>query len=90
MARRFARLRRLAVDLYREEPLRGKTGSVLDQSSRSQVRHFQVADIPRTKRGKIVELAVRQAVHDEPIKNTEALANPEALEQFRNRPELAG
>ena len=53
-------------------------------------RIVQVADIPRTKSGKIVELAVRQAVHDEPIKNTEALANPEALEQFRNRPELAG
>ncbi|MBS1138948.1 MAG: Acetoacetyl-CoA synthase [Proteobacteria bacterium] len=50
----------------------------------------QVQDIPRTKSGKIVELAVRNVVHDQPIKNIEALANPEALEFFRNRPELAG
>jgi acetoacetyl-CoA synthetase len=50
----------------------------------------QVSDIPRTKSGKIVELAVRNAVHGQAVKNVEALANPEALEQFRNRPELAG
>jgi acetoacetyl-CoA synthetase len=49
---------------------------------------IQVADIPRTKSGKIVELAVRNVVHDEPVKNVEALANPEALEHFRNRTEL--
>jgi acetoacetyl-CoA synthetase len=48
----------------------------------------QVADIPRTKSGKIVELAVRDVVHGRPVKNQEALANPEALEHFRNRPEL--
>lgn len=48
----------------------------------------QVTDIPRTISGKIVELAVRQVVHGETVKNTDALANPEALEQFRNRPEL--
>ena len=51
-------------------------------------RIVQVADIPRTKSGKIVELAVRHVVHDRPVKNLEALANPEALELFRNRPEL--
>ena len=50
---------------------------------------LQVADIPRTKSGKIVELAVREVVHGRPVKNIEALANPEALELFRNRPELA-
>jgi acetoacetyl-CoA synthetase len=50
---------------------------------------LQVADIPRTKSNKIVELAVRNVVHGEPVKNVEALANPEALEYFRNRPELA-
>jgi acetoacetyl-CoA synthetase len=50
----------------------------------------QVDDIPRTKSNKIVELAVRAAVHGQAVKNLEALANPEALEQFRNRPELAG
>jgi acetoacetyl-CoA synthetase len=50
---------------------------------------LQVADIPRTKSNKIVELAVRNVVHGRPVKNVEALANPEALEHFRNRPELA-
>jgi len=47
-----------------------------------------VTDIPRTISGKVVELAVRNVVHGQPVKNTDALANPEALEQFRNRPEL--
>ena len=42
-----------------------------------------MADIPRTKSGKIVELAVRNVVHGRPVKNQEALANPEALAQFR-------
>ena len=41
-----------------------------------------VAEIPRTKSGKIVELAVRSVVHGEPVKNTEALANPDALAYF--------
>jgi len=48
----------------------------------------QVTDIPRTKSNKIVELAVRNVVHGLPVKNIEALANPEALEQFRDREEL--
>jgi acetoacetyl-CoA synthetase len=48
----------------------------------------QVSDIPRTKSGKIVELAVRNVVHGLPVKNLEALANPEVLEQFRDRAEL--
>lgn len=52
-------------------------------------RIVQVSDIPRTKSGKIVELAVRDVVHGRPVKNREALANPDALEQFRDRPELA-
>ena len=51
-------------------------------------RVLQVADIPRTKSGKIVELAVRNVVHGRAVKNVEALANPEALEHFRDRPEL--
>jgi len=50
---------------------------------------LQVADIPRTKSGKIVELAVRDTVHGRAVKNVEALANPEALEHFRDRRELA-
>jgi acetoacetyl-CoA synthetase len=51
-------------------------------------RIVQVAEIPRTKSGKIVELAVRDVVHGRPVKNKEALANPEALDHFTNRPEL--
>jgi acetoacetyl-CoA synthetase len=50
---------------------------------------LQVPDIPRTLSGKVVELAVREAVHGRPVKNTDALANPDALEHFRNRPELS-
>jgi acetoacetyl-CoA synthetase len=47
-----------------------------------------VTDIPRTRSGKIVELAVRDTLHGREVANIHALANPEALEQFRNRPEL--
>ena len=49
---------------------------------------IQVADIPRTKSGKIVELAVRSIVHGEQVKNKEALANPESLELFKDLVEL--
>ena len=49
---------------------------------------LQVGDIPRTKSGKIVELAVRDVVHGRQVKNIEALANPEALAHFTNRAEL--
>jgi len=52
-------------------------------------RIVAVPDIPRTISGKIVELAVRNTIHGRPVRNTDALANPEALEHFRNRPELA-
>ncbi|MCC6197795.1 MAG: acetoacetate--CoA ligase [Burkholderiales bacterium] len=48
----------------------------------------QVNDIPRTKSGKIVEIAVRNVVHGRDVRNLEALANPEALEEYRDRPEL--
>jgi len=50
----------------------------------------QVTHIPRTKSGKLVELAVRNAVHGQAVRNVEALANPEVLDQFRNRAELRG
>ena len=81
-----------------------KDGPTLDESLSSQIkkrirdnttpRHvpakiLQVADIPRTKSGKIVELAVRDVVHGRQVKNIEALGNPEALEHFRNRSELS-
>lgn len=44
----------------------------------------QVTDIPRTKSGKITELAVREIIHGRPVKNIEALANPQALDQYKN------
>jgi acetoacetyl-CoA synthetase len=49
----------------------------------------EVSDVPRTKSGKIVELAVRNVVHGRPVKNKEALANPDALAQFAGRVELS-
>jgi len=71
----------------------------LEDAIRSQIRRnttphhvpkkiLQVRDLPRTISGKITELAVRDVIHGRPVKNVHALANPEALEQFRNRPEL--
>jgi acetoacetyl-CoA synthetase len=83
--------------------VRLRDGLSLDEAARTKIREhirrnttprhvpariLQVNEIPRTKSGKIVELAVRDVVHDREVKNREALANPEALEQFRNRPEL--
>jgi acetoacetyl-CoA synthetase len=81
-----------------------KPGSTLDAALRDRIKHqiragasprhvpakiVQVADIPRTKSGKITELAVRDVVHGREVKNKEALANPEALDLYRNIAELA-
>ena len=49
---------------------------------------LQVTAIPRTISGKVVELAVRQVVQGEPVNNLDSLANPEALNDFKNRHEL--
>jgi acetoacetyl-CoA synthetase len=49
---------------------------------------LQVADIPRTISGKITEIAVREVIHGRPVRNTDALANPAALECFRGLAEL--
>ena len=49
---------------------------------------IKVPEIPRTKSGKIVELAVRQLINGEKINNQESLANPESLEFFENLPQL--
>ena len=51
-------------------------------------RIVQVADIPRTISGKIVELAVRNVIHGRPVTNADALANPEALDLYQDLPEL--
>jgi acetoacetyl-CoA synthetase len=53
-------------------------------------RIVAVADIPRTLSGKITELAVRDVIHGRPVPNTEALANPAALDLYQDLPELAG
>ena len=58
-----------------------------DLRTRCSPRHvpgviLEVADIPRTRSGKIVELAVTEVLHGRPVKNIEALANPEALDLF--------
>jgi acetoacetyl-CoA synthetase len=49
---------------------------------------LEVPDIPRTMNGKLVELAVRDAIHGRESANLDVLANPDALAHFRNRPEL--
>ncbi len=84
--------------------VRMAAGCALDEAVQNQIkaelrrkaspRHVpavicMVTDIPRTRSGKISELAVRDIVHGREVKNTEALANPDALDQFRNRAELA-
>jgi acetoacetyl-CoA synthetase len=65
--------------------------AVRDHASPRHVpaRILAVTDIPRTLSGKIVELAVREVIHGREVRNTSALANPDSLEQFRDRPELA-
>jgi len=83
--------------------VRLKEGAVLDEALRETIRRtiragasprhvpakiVQVADIPRTRSGKITELAVRDVVHGRPVKNTEALANPEALALYKDLAEL--
>ena len=83
--------------------VRLREGLALDESLRDRIRRqvrdhtsphhvpkkiVQVADIPRTISGKITELAVRNVLHGRPVKNVDALANPEALALYRNLPEL--
>jgi acetoacetyl-CoA synthetase len=84
--------------------VRLKPAVVLDEALRKRIRDtirahttprhvpakiIAVADIPRTLSGKLTELAVRNVVHGLPVKNVDALANPQALEHFRNLEELA-
>ena len=79
--------------------VRLQEGTVLDEALRDRIRQrirkhasphhlprkiLQVADIPRTISGKITELAVRDVVHGRPVQNLDALANPAALELFRD------
>ncbi|HEX9707231.1 MAG TPA: acetoacetate--CoA ligase [Steroidobacteraceae bacterium] len=83
--------------------VRLRDGLTLDEALRERIRRqiranttprhvpakiVQVPEIPRTISGKIVELAVRETIHGRQVRNTDALANPAALEHFRDRPEL--
>jgi acetoacetyl-CoA synthetase len=83
--------------------VRLREGTALDDALRDRIRKtirsettprhvpakiIAVADIPRTISGKITELAVRNVIHGRPVKNTDALANPQALEHYRDLPEL--
>ena len=83
--------------------VRLRPGVKLDEKLEKKIRHqiranttprhvpakiLAVTDIPRTKSGKIVELAVRDVVHGNAVKNKEALANPEALDLYANLPDL--
>ena len=80
-----------------------RDGAALDDALRERIRTrlrqhasprhvpaviLSVPDLPRTRSGKISEIAVREVVHGREVENAEALANPEALAHFRDRPEL--
>jgi acetoacetyl-CoA synthetase len=82
---------RLREDLTLDDDLQTRIRKVIRDNTTPRhvpARIVQVGDIPRTISGKIVELAVRNVVHGREVKNVDALANPEALELFRNLPEL--
>ena len=84
--------------------VRLRDGITLDDALRDRIRKqvrdnttprhvpakiIQVADIPRTISGKITEIAVRDTINGLPVKNTDALANPDTLTLYRDLPELA-
>jgi acetoacetyl-CoA synthetase len=82
---------RLADGLTLTEELRDRIRTQVRQNTSPHhvpKKIIQVADIPRTISGKITELAVREIVHGRPVKNRDALANPDALELYRNIAEL--
>jgi acetoacetyl-CoA synthetase len=81
----------LRPDCILDEELAGKIRRRIRENATPRhvpAKILQVSDIPRTKSGKIVEIAVRELVHGRAVKNLDALANPEALDQFANRAEL--
>ena len=82
---------RLAEGVALDDDLKAKIKSVIRKGASPRhvpARIIEVADIPRTKSGKIVELAVRDVVHGRQVKNQEALANPETLALYENIEEL--
>ncbi len=83
---------RLQPDAHLDDALTAKIkASIRDNATPRHVpaKIIQVEDIPRTRSGKIVELAVNKVVHGEAVNNTEALSNPEALSLYKNLPELS-
>ncbi|HFD16776.1 MAG TPA: acetoacetate--CoA ligase, partial [Rhodospirillales bacterium] len=84
----FVRLREgVRLDAELERTIRQR---IRDNCSPRHVpaKILQIADIPRTMSGKISEIAVREVIHGRPVRNTEALANPEALDLYRDLEEL--
>jgi acetoacetyl-CoA synthetase len=82
---------RLAPGLTLDEALRKRIAAQIRTNTTPRhvpARIVQVPDLPRTKSNKLVEVAVRDVIHGRPVKNREALANPEALDLFRDHPEL--
>lgn len=82
---------RLRDGVRLDEPLRERIRKTIRANATPRhvpAKIIQVADIPRTLSGKIVELAVRNVIHGRPVKNTDALANPQALELYRDLAEL--
>jgi len=82
---------RLQPGLTLEETLVGRLKAALREHASPRhvpAKILAVAAIPRTISGKVVELAVRETIHGREVHNLDALANPEALAHFRNRPEL--
>jgi acetoacetyl-CoA synthetase len=82
---------RLADGLSLDDSLRKRIADRIRTGTSARhvpARIVQVPDIPRTKSGKIVEIAVRNVIHNRSVTNREALANPEALDLFRDLPEL--
>jgi acetoacetyl-CoA synthetase len=83
---------RLREGLHLDEPMRDRIRKhIRENTSPHHVpkKIVQVADIPRTISGKITELAVRDVIHGRPVKNVDALANPQALELYKDLPELS-
>jgi acetoacetyl-CoA synthetase len=82
---------RLKPKFILDEALQKKIRDVIRQNTTPRhvpAKIIQVADLPRTISGKLVELAVRNVVHGKPVNNVDALANPEALDYFRDLQEL--
>jgi acetoacetyl-CoA synthetase len=75
-----------------DDDLKGRIRTLIRENTTPRhvpAKIIAVPEIPRTISGKIVELAVRSVVHGEAVRNTDALANPHALDHFRDQPELA-